>query len=265
MRLAFGLEYNGSGFHGWQYLGANRTVRTVQGCVANALSEVASHQVVPVCAGRTDSGVHALGQVIHIDTPSQRTERGWVLGLNSLLPGDVSACWAQEVPEDFHARYSATGRTYRYVILNAQARSGMLAGRVMWEYRPLAVDPMHEAAQSLLGEHDFSAFRDAECQSKTAMRNLRRLVVTRRGEFVIIDAEANAFLHHMVRNLIGVLLRIGQGKASADWAREVLDSRDRRRGGITAPAAGLYLARVAYPDRYGIPEPRITGWPDVLG
>lgn len=258
MRVALGLEYDGSGFLGWQYLGARREVRTVQGTVSAALTQVADHPIKVVCAGRTDSGVHALAQVIHIDTPSVRSERAWVLGANSRLPEDVSVTWAREVAQDFHARHSAVGRTYRYMILNAQARSGALAGRVSWEPLPLALEPMQAAAASLIGEHDFSAFRAAECQAKTAIRELRRLEITRQDAFMVIEAEANAFLHHMVRNLVGVLLRIGSGKQPATWARDVLHSRDRRQGGVTAPAAGLYLVDVAYPEAFGIPAARLT-------
>ena len=256
MRVALGLEYDGRGFQGWQYLGDKRDARTVQGCVRGALSTVADHAVNVVCAGRTDSGVHALGQVIHIDTEANRSERSWVLGANSRLPDDVSVTWARKVPQEFHARYSATARRYRYVILNSPARSGALAGRVTWEYRPLNVAPMKEAARLLLGEHDFAAFRAAECQAKSSVRELRRLDVHRDGDLVIIDAEANAFLHHMVRNIAGVLMTIGMSKAPTDWARQVLDSRDRRQGGVTAPANGLYLLEVRYPEVFRIPRSR---------
>jgi tRNA pseudouridine38-40 synthase len=168
----------------------------------------------------------------------------------------VSVTWARAIGDDFHARYSATGRRYRYIILNSTARSGVLAGRVTWHYWPLDCDRMQAAADALIGEHDFSAFRSSECQSKSTVRHLRQLRVRRDGEFVVLDAEANAFLHHMVRNLVGVLLAIGAGRQEIDWARRVLQSRDRRLGGVTAPADGLYLYRVDFPAHFGIPDPR---------
>ncbi|MGQ0657454.1 MAG: tRNA pseudouridine(38-40) synthase TruA [Chromatiales bacterium] len=255
MRVAIGLEYDGRGFQGWQYLGEQRDVRTVQGCAQQALSRVAGEPVKPVCAGRTDSGVHALGQVIHIDTNARRSERAWVLGANSNLPDDVSVTWAREVPPQFHARYSATGRIYRYVILNSPGRSGMLSGRVTWEHRLIDVAKMQQAAPLLVGEHDFSAFRAAECQSMSAVREVKRLDVWREGDLVVVEIEANAFLQRMVRNIAGVLMAIGAGKASVHWAREVLESRDRRQGGVTAPADGLYLVRVMYPESFELPPP----------
>jgi tRNA pseudouridine38-40 synthase len=256
MRIVLGIEYCGSAFSGWQYLGAERAVRTVQGSLQQALTLVAAEPVQVVCAGRTDSGVHACGQVVHFDTSARRSERAWILGANSRLPPDVSVTWARAIGDDFHARYSATGRRYRYIILNSTARSGVLAGRVTWHYWPLDCDRMQAAADALIGEHDFSAFRSSECQSKSTVRHLRQLRVRRDGEFVVLDAEANAFLHHMVRNLVGVLLAIGAGRQEIDWARRVLQSRDRRLGGVTAPADGLYLYRVDFPAHFGIPDPR---------
>lgn len=256
MRVALGLEYDGRGFQGWQYLGARRDAPTVQGCVERALSQVAGACVRAICAGRTDSGVHALGQVIHIDTDAWRSERAWVLGANSNLPHEVSVTWAHQVPPEFHARHSASGRTYRYIILNGPARSGLACGRVTWEHRPLAITAMRQAGTALIGEHDFSAYRAAECQSRSTVREVRRVEIRRAGDLVIVEVEANAFLQHMVRNIVGVLIAIGAGKAPPQWAREVLDSRDRRRGGVTAPAYGLYLTHVAYPSAFGIPPPR---------
>jgi tRNA pseudouridine38-40 synthase len=256
MRIVLGIEYCGSAFSGWQYLGPERQVRTVQGSLQQALSLVADEPVQVVCAGRTDSGVHASGQVVHFDTSARRSERAWILGANSRLPPDVSVTWARAIGDDFHARYSATGRRYRYFILNSTARSGVLAGRVTWHHWPLDSARMQAAADALIGEHDFAAFRSSECQSKSTLRHLRQLRVTRDGEFVVLDAEANAFLHHMVRNLVGVLLAIGAGRQEIDWARRVLQSRDRRRGGATAPADGLYLYRVDYPAHFDIPDPR---------
>lgn len=261
MRVVLGVEYCGSGFSGWQYLGADRHVRTVQDCLQQALASVAAEPVQVICAGRTDAGVHACGQVVHFDTGARRSARGWMLGANSALPPDVSVAWAQETGADFHARYSATGRLYRYFILNSTARSGALAGRVAWHHWPLDHACMQAAADTLIGEHDFSAYRSSECQSKSTLRHLRQLRVRRDGDFIVIDAEANAFLHHMVRNLVGVLLAIGAGKQEVAWAREVLDGRDRRLGGVTAPAAGLYLCRVDYPAHFGIPAPRAAFLP----
>lgn len=253
MRIAIGIEYDGRRFMGWQVLGQGK--RTIQPVVEEALSKVADHPLKVCCAGRTDSGVHAIGQVAHVDTEARRSGRSWVLGANTHLPEDVSVTWAREVAEDFHARYSATGRIYRYVICNRGARPAAAAGRVTWEYRPLDVAPMREAAAFLIGEHDFTAFRASECQSKTPMRNLHRLDVWRRGDLVLIEAQANAFLHHMVRNIAGVLMAIGMGKARPSWAGEVLASCDRTQGGVTAPPDGLYLAEVQYPDQFGLPRP----------
>jgi tRNA pseudouridine38-40 synthase len=263
MRIALGIEYDGSRFQGWQFLGAHRDIRTIQGELQPALTSVAAHDVELTCAGRTDAGVHAWGQVAHFDTTARRDERAWVLGANSLLRDDVSVVWACEVDAKFHARHSATARRYRYVILNDSARSGVLSGRVSWDYRPLDVQAMQAAANSILGEHDFSAYRAAECQSESAVRDLRQISVRRLGVYILIDVEANAFLQHMVRNIVGVLSDIGAGKRPPGWAREVLESRDRRQGGVTAPAAGLYLLRVVYPEGFAIPEPRAAWWPET--
>lgn len=258
MRIAFGVEYCGRHFQGWQRL---KHGRSVQACVESALAKVADHPVVTGCAGRTDSGVHARYQVIHIDTEAQRDPHGWVLGCNANLPADVSVLWAQPVADDFHARYSAIGRSYRYVILNRKARPGLMYGLVSWECRPLALEPMQDAAACLIGEHDFSGYRALACQSKSSVREVRQLRISRHGEFLAIDIEANAFLHHMVRNIAGVLMAIGMGKAPVNWTREILESRDRTAGGVTAPADGLYLADVHYPAASGLPPAPADGWP----
>ncbi|HHH36078.1 MAG TPA: tRNA pseudouridine(38-40) synthase TruA [Gammaproteobacteria bacterium] len=250
-RIALGIEYDGRAFHGWQ---AQAGTRTVQGCLEQALAKVADHPLRVVCAGRTDAGVHALGQVVHFDTPARRAPHGWVFGANANLPPDVSVRWAQEVPEDFHARYGALRRHYRYVIFNHRVRPALGAGRVTWDYRPLDVAAMSVAAAPLLGEHDFSAYRAYACQAKSPVRTLHRLEVRRRGDYVLIDAEANAFLHHMVRNIAGVLMAIGAGERPAAWSREVLEGRERRLGGVTAPPDGLYFMGVRYPEAYGLPE-----------
>jgi len=251
-RIAVALEYDGAHFAGWQTQQAG--VRSVQETAEAAFGRVADAPVGLVCAGRTDAGVHALGQVAHFDTAAQRTERSWVLGANSHLPASISVRWARAVPAHFHARYSAEARTYRYFVLNRLARSALSAQRATLIHRPLAVGPMAAAAGFLLGEHDFSAFRAAECQARSPIRSLSALNVERCGDQVVIEATANAFLHHMVRNLVGLLLDIGMGKAAPEWAAEVLASKDRTRSSPTAPAAGLYFWKVAYPRAFGLPE-----------
>lgn len=261
MRIALGIEYDGRGFQGWQYLGAARDIRTVEGELLRAIGGVANHPISITCAGRTDAGVHAWGQVIHFDTDAVRSERGWILGINSALPADVSVSWYQVVPPAFDARRSASARRYRYVILNTTARGGVMDGKVTWDYRLMDVAAMQQAAAALIGEHDFSAYRSSECQSHSTTRRVHRLNVTRIGEYVFIDIEANAFLHHMVRNIVGVLADIGAGKRPVEWAGEVLRTRDRRQGGVTAPAAGLYLMRVTYPDEFAVPAPGAGWWP----
>ncbi len=252
MRLAVGIEYRGSGFQGWQ---RQHGARSVQACVEEALGRVANHAVAVVTAGRTDSGVHATGQVVHFDTDSRRQAYGWQRGANSWLPGDVAVTWVCPVHDDFHARFSALSRSYRYVILNQKTRPGVLRGLVAWDYRPLDTQRMRNAALPLLGEHDFSGFRAAGCQAKSATRTLHALDVRRHGSWVCIDVRANAFLQHMVRNLVGVLAAIGAGERPQEWATEVLAGRNRRLGGVTAPACGLYLTAVEYPSPIGIPEP----------
>lgn len=250
MRVALGIEYDGTSYNGWQR--QNNGIG-VQQRLEEALALVANEPVDVVCAGRTDTGVHASGQVVHFDTSAERSERSWLLGTNTNLPADISVSWVRQVGDDFHARFSATGRRYRYAILNRLQRSALHRHRAWWVYQPLDERVMHEAAQSLLGEHDFSAFRAAGCQAKTAMRELTAIRVTRQGDWVILDVAANAFLMHMVRNITGTLAAIGQGEQPVSWAREVLDSRDRTAGGITAPPHGLTLVAVDYPEAFGIP------------
>jgi tRNA pseudouridine38-40 synthase len=250
-RIALGLEYDGTCFHGWQV--QERAV-SVQAIVEQALSFVANHPVSVTAAGRTDKGVHAAMQVLHFDTEAIRSERSWVLGANANLPGDVSALWAQPVPASFHARYSATARSYRYFILNRRTRAALARHNVCWIKESLDHERMHVAAQVLLGEHDFTSFRAAECQSRTPMRRVLAVGVERRGELIELAITANAFLHHMVRNIAGVLIAVGQGKRSPHWVAEVLAARDRTRGGITAPAAGLYLAAVRYEESLALPS-----------
>lgn len=250
MKLALGVEYDGRGFNGFE---SQPNGRTVQPQLEAALSRVADQPVRVVCAGRTDTGVHALGQVIHFETRAERPRDAWMLGANANLPGDVSVNWSRPVPDAFHARFSATARRYRYVVLNRRSRPAVLRGRVAWEHRVLEVERMRAAAGFLLGEHDFSAFRGAGCQSRTSVRRVFRLDVARHGAYVVIDVTANAFLLHMVRNIAGVLLDVGAGKAPPEWAGEVLAAADRRSGGVTAAPDGLYLVHVDYPVHYRLP------------
>jgi len=256
MRVALGIEYDGSGFHGWQL---QTGARTVQSSVEQALAKVADHPVRVQCAGRTDAGVHARGQVVHFDTTALRSPRSWVLGGNANLPDDVALIWAREVPETFSARFSAIGRSYRYLVLNRRTRGAIERHRAVWIHRPLDAPLMHQAAQHLVGEHDFSSYRALGCQARGPVRRVTRLQVERQGELVLIEASANGFLHHMVRNIAGVLITIGRGDAPVDWTREVLGYRDRTLGGVTAPAQGLYLVRVDYPGHFAIPAPASAG------
>jgi tRNA pseudouridine38-40 synthase len=224
----------------------------VQAAVERALSFVAAHPVEVSCAGRTDAGVHAAWQVIHFDSGARRSQRSWLLGGNANLPAAVRMLQVQPVAADFHARFSARSRSYRYVILNREVPGALLRGRVTWERRPLQVERMQQGAGYLLGEHDFNAFRAVACQARSPVRTIHRLRVVRSGALVYLDIEANAFLHHMVRNIAGVLISVGCGERPAEWVGEVLAQRDRTRGGITAPADGLYLVGVNYPSCYAI-------------
>lgn len=252
MRIALGVEYDGTAYNGWQ---RQRNGTGVQSVLEEALARVADTRVEVVCAGRTDTGVHAEAQVVHFDSPAERAPRSWVLGVNSNLPPDVNALWAQTVADDFHARYAATSRTYRYLILNRPARSALHRDRAWWLHRPLDEARMRVAAACLHGEHDFSAFRAAGCQALTPHRNVFAITVVRQGEWVILTVRANAFLQHMVRNIVGVLVAIGVGDEEPQWAEQVLESRDRTRGGVAAPAHGLTLIEVEYPQSAGIPSP----------
>ncbi|MBP6514812.1 MAG: tRNA pseudouridine(38-40) synthase TruA [Steroidobacteraceae bacterium] len=250
MRLAIGIEYDGTAYAGWQ---SQTSARGVQSEVERALGVVADHPVALVCAGRTDAGVHAACQVAHFDTTAQRRMRGWVFGANTNLPNDVALLWAVPVAPDFHARYSARARSYRYVILNREVRPAIERKRVCWIHDPLDAPLMHEAAQALVGRHDFSSFRASECQSPTPVRVVESLTVRREGDRVIIEVTANAFLHHMVRNIAGTLITVGRGERPAGWVAEALAARDRKAAGITAPAGGLYLTAVRYPEACGLP------------
>ncbi len=225
----------------------------MQEVVENALSIVADETVQITCAGRTDTGVHATGQVVHFETASVRPEKAWTLGVNAHLPNDVASLWAREVDDDFSARFTATARQYRYVILNRKARSAVLHNKVCWRHGNINERVMHDAAQALIGEQDFSSFRSSACQAEHARRNVHYINVHRKGDFIYIDIEANAFLHHMVRNIVGSLLLIGQGEQSVEWMADLMQLQDRTQAGPTAPAEGLYLVKVVYPESYGFP------------
>lgn len=252
MRIAMGIEYDGSQFCGWQ--AQKGDLPTVQGTLEAGLSRVANTEVKVVCAGRTDAGVHACGQVIHFDTEAERSERSWICGTNTNMLKMVSVLWAQPVDDTFHARFGALRRRYRYVIANRAVRPTFAAGRVSWDHRSLDVQRMQQAALHLLGEHDFNAYRAAACQAHNSVRTVSRLDVRRSEDLIIIDLEANAFLQHMVRNIAGVLMAIGAGEQAVDWSREVLETRDRTRGGVTGPPHGLYFMGVDYPPEFGIPQ-----------
>ncbi len=252
MKIALGVEYDGSRYHGWQ---KQPHAPSVQAALEEAVARVADEPVSLVCAGRTDTGVHAQEQVVHFETRAERRERSWLLGVNSHLPADIALRWVRPVPDDFHARYRASARSYRYVILNRPTRPALLAGRVTWVHAPLDAGRMHAAAQALRGEHDFSTYRALGCQARHPRRRIEAISVTRDGECLYLDVTANAFLHHMVRNIAGVLIAIGKGERPVDWAGELLALRDRRLGGVTAPPQGLYLVAVRYPAQYGLPAP----------
>lgn len=251
MRVALIIEYDGSQYHGWQ---AQTGLRTVQDTVEQALSQVACHDISVVCAGRTDTGVHATNQVVHFDSDKERGIRAWIYGVNSFLPKDVCVRLGKEMPDNFHARYSATARRYRYVIYNSPIRPALLRSHATWQYKQLDHRLMHEAAQCLIGEHDFTSFRSMECQSKTPMRCVTHIQVKRKNDCIIIDISANAFLHHMVRNIVGVLMAIGSGRKPVSFAHDVLQALDRKLGAETAPPYGLYLVGVTYPPEFGIIE-----------
>nr|WP_282571234.1 tRNA pseudouridine(38-40) synthase TruA [Methylonatrum kenyense] len=248
--MALGIEYDGGRYAGWQH---QRHATSVQEMLEAALSRVADHRVAVTCAGRTDAGVHAVGQVVHFDTDAQRDLHGWLLGVTSNLPDDIAVTWVRQVPADFDARFSATGRCYRYVILSRPTRPGLLHGRVSWIWKQLDAKVMQRAGAALVGEHDFTSYRAIGCQARHARRCITRLQVTADGPFIYLDVAANAFLHHMVRNIAGVLMTIGAGEAAPEWAAQVLAARDRTAGGVTAPAAGLYMVAVDYPQRFGLP------------
>jgi tRNA pseudouridine38-40 synthase len=251
-RIALGVEYKGSRYRGWQRQASG--VPTVQETLEKALSRVADSPVSLMCAGRTDTGVHACGQVVHFDTRAVRSMKAWVMGANINLPHDVSVSWARVMPAHFHARFKAIARRYRYVIYNDPIRPAQLGEEITWNHRPLDVGRMAEAAAHLVGSHDFSAFRAGQCQAKSPVKQVHHLRVSQHGKMIVLDIRANAFLHHMVRNIAGVLMTIGAGEREPDWARDVLESRIRRTGGVTAHPFGLYLVQVEYRDEFELPE-----------
>ena len=251
MRIALGIEYDGTDFLGWQRLSHGPTV---QGAVEAALADIAAAPVQVICAGRTDAGVHARNQVIHFDTQAQRTMRGWTLGTNSRLPSAVAVRWARLVSDEFHARFSARARRYRYTILNRSARPALEARYVCWERAPLDAAAMHAAAQCLIGEQDFSAFRTAACQARSPNRCVQAISVAREGDRVVIDIQANAFLHHMVRNIAGSLRVVGRREQPPEWIAQLLAGRDRALAGPTSAAQGLVFLGPLYPAEFGLPD-----------
>lgn len=250
MRIALGVEYDGHDFFGWQ---AQPGLKTVQGALEDALSKVANEPVHITCAGRTDTGVHATGQVIHFDTKAKRHVDAWMFGTNANLPPSIAIRWSRHVDYSFHARFKAISRRYRYVIYNHPIRPAILNTRTSWHYYPLDVDRMRTAASYLIGEQDFSSFRSSKCNSNSPMRNITDFTIERRGDFVIFEIEANAFLHHMVRNIAGSLMKIGTGFREVEWMQEVLAAKSRQAAAETAPPGGLYLINVTYPDPYIFP------------
>lgn len=251
IRIALGIEYHGYGFYGWQ---AQENLPTIQGSLEFALSKIANEKIILYCAGRTDAGVHASYQIAHFTTHSKRPMRAWIHGVNSHLPPSIAVRFAETVDEHFHARFSALARRYRYIIYNKNTRPALLTHQVTWYHETLNTATMQEAANKLIGEHDFSSFRSSGCESRTPMRHVFSLEVTRQSPFVIIEIEANAFLHHMVRNIVGALVRIGAGDKEPEWMEEVLVAKDRRKAAETASYAGLYLINVRYPSSYSFPE-----------
>ncbi len=251
MRIALGVEYDGSACSGWQ---SQPDARNIQDMLQAALSGIAGEPVSIIAAGRTDAGVHALEQVVHFDTGVERPLGAWVRGANALLPADVAVLWAHPVPEEFHARFSAQARSYQYVLVNRHSRSAVHHGKVGWFHAPLDVEAMRAAALHLLGEHDFSAFRCSECQAKTPVKTLTQLDISRQGDTIIFDLTANAFLHHMVRNIIGCLVYVGKGKHPPQWLKTVLENRSRSEAGPTFSPDGLYLRRITYDAKWGLPQ-----------
>lgn len=255
MRIALGIEYDGSGFYGWQ---RQREVNSVQQELETALSKVANQPVELFCAGRTDAGVHATGQVVHFDTTAVRDDKAWVMGTNAQLPDAIAVRWAKAVPDDFHARFSATARRYRYIIYNHKFRPAILRAGLSHYHQSLDTDLMQQAGEYLLGEQDFSSFRAMQCQSHSPFRNVHHLHISRQGDYIILDIKANAFLHHMVRNITGSLLEVGMKNRPPQWIAELLAAKDRNLAAATAKPGGLYLVDVDYPAHFALPK-AVTG------
>lgn len=250
-RIALGIEYNGAAFYGWQ---RQKNVNSVQQELETALKSISQQDIEIFCAGRTDAGVHATNQIVHFDTTVERPLKAWTMGVNANSPDSISVKWAQEMPNDFHARYSATARRYRYIVYNSPLRPGIFAEGVSHYYLPLDAERMHQAAQSLLGEQDFTSFRAAHCQSNTPFRNIHHANIKRIGKYIVLDIKANAFLHHMVRNIMGSLITIGVGEQPVEWIAELLAAKDRTKAAATAKPNGLFLVEVDYPDKWGLPK-----------
>jgi tRNA pseudouridine38-40 synthase len=244
MKFALGVEYLGTDFHGWQLQKSG--IRTVQQVVEEAISSIADHPVRVFCSGRTDAGVHAIEQVVHFETEVKREEKAWLFGGNVNLPYDVNFKWVKQVEDDFHARFDAYARQYHYKIHNTPVRSALVAARSLWEPRVLDVGAMNKAAEYLLGEHDFSAFRGSLCQAKSPIKTIEHINLTQGANEILLDIKANAFLHHMVRNIVGTLLKVGRGERKVEWVKEVLDSKQRKQAGATAEPQGLYFVKAFY-------------------
>lgn len=250
-RIALGVEYCGARLHGFQK--QKSAAETVQAHLEKALSSIAAEPVTLVCAGRTDAGVHATNQVIHFDIAAQRPQRAWVEGVNTKLPDSVRVRWAREMPAQFHARFSAHARSYRYLIHSAPTRSAQAASEVTWTQHSLDIDAMRTGAAHLIGKHDFTSYRATQCQANSPVREITRLDIAKVGQLIVLEISANAFLHHMVRNITGVLMAVGRGEREPEWVKEVLEARDRSAGGVTAPPFGLYLVDVQYPPEFQLP------------
>jgi tRNA pseudouridine38-40 synthase len=250
VRIALGISYSGTAYQGWQ---SQLSGLTVQDKLEAALQRFTRHKVSTLCAGRTDAGVHGLMQVVHFDTPLTREIASWVRGVNTYLPSDIAIQWAREMPDSFHCRASATARRYIYCLLQSPVRPSVEAHRVGWTYTPLALAPMQQAATHLLGTHDFSSFRASSCQALSPVKTMHRITITQHGPYWRFEFEANAFLHHMIRNIMGCLLRVGQGKQTADWMALVRDAQDRDAAAPTFAPDGLYFAGPVYPEHWGLP------------